>query len=61
MESLYDVNTWRSIVTVLSLATFLGLVAWTYSRKNTQVFDEAASLPFQGEAVNQTRTGGTHE
>ena len=61
MDNLLDLNTWRSIVTVLSMATFLGLVAWTYSRKNTRVFDEAACLPFQGEAVNQTRMGGTHE
>lgn len=57
----FDLNTWRSVVTVLSMVTFLGLVTWTYSRKNTRVFDEAAALPFQEEAVNQTRTGGTHE
>jgi len=41
-----DVNDLRSIVTVVSLLTFLGIVAWAWSRRNRARFDEAAMLPF---------------
>ena len=44
-----DVNDLRSIVTVLSLVTFLGIVWWAWSRHNKGRFDEAAQLPFQDE------------
>ena len=41
-----DINDLRSIVTVVSLLTFLGIVAWAWSRGNRASFDEAARLPF---------------
>ena len=41
-----DVNVLRSIVTVVSLITFIGIVMWAWSRKNRGSFDEAAQLPF---------------
>jgi len=41
-----DINDLRSIMTVISLVTFLGIVWWAYSRKNRGRFDEAANLPF---------------
>ena len=41
-----DINDLRSIMTVISLVTFLGIVWWAYSRKNRSRFDEAANLPF---------------
>ncbi|HNE44025.1 MAG: CcoQ/FixQ family Cbb3-type cytochrome c oxidase assembly chaperone [Azonexus sp.] len=41
-----DINDLRSIGTVVSLLTFLGIVWWAYSRNNKQRFDEAANLPF---------------
>lgn len=44
-----DINDLRSLVTVLSLITFVGIWAWAWSRKNQQRFDEAAKLPFQSE------------
>lgn len=65
-----DLNTWRSLVTVLSFAGFLAIVAWTYSRRNLNSFDEAANLPFQdespelpmnGSGAPQASLGGTHE
>jgi cytochrome c oxidase cbb3-type subunit IV len=65
-----DLNTWRSLVTVLSFAGFLAIVAWAFSRRNQHSFDEAANLPFQDESpelpMNGTRApqaslGGTHE
>lgn len=44
-----DINDLRSIVTVISLLTFLGIVAWAWSRRNKERFEEAARLPFQDE------------
>ncbi|MEY2682868.1 MAG: hypothetical protein RJA09_12 [Pseudomonadota bacterium] len=44
-----DINDIRSLVTVISLVTFLGIVAWAWSRSNRARFEEAAQLPFQGE------------
>jgi cytochrome c oxidase cbb3-type subunit 4 len=41
-----DINDLRSIVTVVSLITFVGIVAWAWSRRNQADFDEAARLPF---------------
>jgi cytochrome c oxidase cbb3-type subunit 4 len=45
-----DLNDLRSIVTVVSLLTFLGIVAWAWSKRNRDRFDEAARLPFEDEA-----------
>ena len=39
----------RSVVTVLSLVTFLGIVWWAWSKRNQANFDEAAQLPFRDE------------
>lgn len=43
----FDINMLRSLVTVISLVTFIGIVVWAYSRKNSSAFDEAANLPFE--------------
>jgi len=42
-----DVNDYRSIVTVVSLVLFLGIVWWAWSKRNKAQFDEAAQLPFK--------------
>ncbi|AOW13684.1 cytochrome oxidase [Hydrogenophaga crassostreae] len=44
-----DINDLRSAVTVVSLLTFLGIVAWAWSRSKKADFEEAAQLPFQDE------------
>ncbi len=44
-----DVNDLRSVVTVVSLIAFLGIVVWAWSRSNRAGFDEAAQLPFAEE------------
>jgi cytochrome c oxidase cbb3-type subunit 4 len=41
-----DINDLRSIVTVVSLLTFIGIVVWAWSKRNQSSFDEAAQLPF---------------
>ncbi len=39
----------RSIVTLICLLTFIGLVVWAYSARRKSDFDEAAMLPFADE------------
>lgn len=55
-----DINTLRSLVTVLLFLIFLGIVAWAWSSRNRSAFDEAAALPFQDEPL-KTYNGGTRE
>lgn len=42
-----DINDLRSIVTAISLLTFVGIVVWAWSKRNQADFEEAAQLPFQ--------------
>ncbi|WP_294768756.1 cbb3-type cytochrome c oxidase subunit 3 [uncultured Rhodoferax sp.] len=42
-----DINTLRSLTTVVSFAVFIGIVWWTWSKRRTADFDEAAKLPFE--------------
>ncbi|MBI5272019.1 MAG: cbb3-type cytochrome c oxidase subunit 3 [Burkholderiales bacterium] len=46
----FDVNTWRSLVTVVSLGLFVALVVWTLNKQRRAAFDEAAMLPFVDDA-----------
>lgn len=41
-----DINTLRSIVTVVAFLAFLGIVIWAYSDRSKAAFDQAARLPF---------------
>jgi cytochrome c oxidase cbb3-type subunit IV len=52
-----DINDLRIVVTLLSFVAFAGIVAWAWSRRNRQAFDEAAMLPF----TDEPRMGGRHE
>jgi cytochrome c oxidase cbb3-type subunit 4 len=47
-----DINDMRSIVTVLSLVSFVGIIVWAWSKKNQAGFDEAAHLPFGDESTD---------
>lgn len=47
-----------SIMTVLSLLTFLGIVWWSWSAKRGPDFAQAAMLPFADSAVDGDGTGG---
>lgn len=44
-----DIQTLRSIVTLISFVTFIGIVVWAYSRGRKAAFDEAAQLVFDDE------------
>ena len=41
-----DINTLRSIVTVVSFIVFIGIFAWAYSSRHAADFEEASKLPF---------------
>ena len=42
-----DINTLRSIATVVSMVTFVGIVVWAWSKQRSDEFAEAANLPFE--------------
>ena len=42
-----DINALRSVVTVISLLTFVGIVWWAWSKRRSVDFREAANLPFE--------------
>ena len=48
-----DINDLRGLSTVFIMATFIGLCIWAYSGKRKKEFDEAATLPFADEKLNQ--------
>ena len=53
-----DINDLRSIVTVLSLLTFLAIVFWAYGLKsNKKRFEEAANLPFADDEAERVERG----
>ncbi|MEO7150926.1 MAG: cbb3-type cytochrome c oxidase subunit 3 [Burkholderiaceae bacterium] len=45
-----DLNDLRSLVTLSGFIAFLALAAWTYRPARRTALDEAAQLPFAGEA-----------
>jgi len=42
-----DITTLRTLATLVSFATFIGILVWVYSRRRTQAFEEASRLPFE--------------
>ena len=44
-----DINTLRSVITVVSFAIFIAIVFWAYSGRSKAAFDQAARLPFDEE------------
>ena len=51
----------RSIITLISMLTFIGIVLWAYSVRRKNDFDEAAMLPFNEEDdLNKTTQEPRH-
>jgi len=44
-----DINTLRSIVTVVAFVVFIAICLWAYSGHSKAAFDQAARLPFDEE------------
>ena len=42
-----DITFLRVVSTLASFATFIGIFAWVYLRRNQRDFEEAAHLPFE--------------
>ena len=42
-----DINLLREAVTVLSFASFAGIVMWAVSPRNSERFEEASRLPIE--------------
>lgn len=42
-----DINTLRSIVTVVAFVVFIAIVLWAYSDRSKAAFERAARLPFE--------------
>ncbi len=50
-----DINTLRSIMTVLAFAAFVGIVMWAWSGRAKRGFDAAAALPFTEDESREER------
>ena len=44
-----DITDVRIGVTLISFVAFIGIMVWTWSRRNKADFDEASGLPFRDE------------
>jgi cytochrome c oxidase cbb3-type subunit 4 len=52
-----DMVTLRSVMTVVALVVFLGIIAWAWSSRRKPEFDEAARLPFDDEDSEIAQAG----
>ena len=52
MDVIQWVSDARSVVTLICMSTFIGIVIWAYSGARKQDFDEAAMLPFADDQSN---------
>jgi cytochrome c oxidase cbb3-type subunit 4 len=59
-----DFATWisdaRSVMTLVSLLTFIGIIYWAFIAHRKQDFDEAAMLPFADEQTENRPQEPTH-
>jgi cytochrome c oxidase cbb3-type subunit 4 len=42
-----DITDLRIVATLASFATFIGILAWAFLRRNAKAFEDAARLPFE--------------
>ena len=42
-----DINTLRTLVTLVSFAVFVGIIWWSYSPQRSEDFSQAERLPFE--------------
>lgn len=42
-----DVTTLRIAATLAAFIAFIGILIWTFSRRNAQDFEDASRLPFE--------------
>jgi len=56
-----DMITLHSVVTLLSIFSFLWLVAWVWSGKNKKMFDEIARMPLEEDDMNFSNTNSEEQ
>lgn len=49
-----DIDSWRSIITVLSFVLFIGIVWWAYSDRRKATYDAAALSVLNDDDENAT-------
>lgn len=60
MDFLLWISDARSVVTLICMITFIGIVVWAYSGARKQDFDEAAMLPFADDDSLSTQSQEPH-
>ena len=60
MDIIQWVSDARSVVTLICMSTFIGIVIWAYSAARKQDFDEAAMLPFADDESLNTNAQEPH-
>ena len=55
------ITLFRSLLTLVLLVAFIGLVFWAWSSKRKTDFDEAANLPFTDDNAPAVANGGRKE
>ncbi|PWW39182.1 cytochrome c oxidase cbb3-type subunit 4 [Idiomarina loihiensis] len=45
-----DYGTWRGVFSLIILAIFIAIVAWSFSRRTKKQFDDAANSIFEDES-----------
>jgi len=50
----------HSILTIVAIIIFLGIIVWAYSSKRKQDFDEAARLPLDDDDTVETTVKEKH-
>ena len=50
-----DYSIFGSVMTVVMLVVFLGIVAWAFSGKRSRAFEEAARVPLEDDAERGER------
>ena len=60
MDLIQWVSDARSVVTIICMTTFIGIVIWAYSASRKQDFDEAAMLPFADDESINTKAQEPH-
>ena len=54
-----ELNTLRVVMTLVSFAVFIGIIAWALAPSNRRAFEEASMIPLSDDddGSGQTRTG----
>ena len=51
----FDINVYRSFITVLALVLFVGLMVWTWRKGRNGAFDEVAQMPLVEDPVSSDK------